>query len=74
MHITRTEIYLEILILKEAKDVIYENFCKFFRFTKNETYSKLNEEKNLRKLTRIMHNNLKDSMKAKEFIKSPKNK
>lgn len=60
--------YFKTLTLKEATDFTYENVGKLFKFSKKETYSKLNKEKNPRKPTRIMDNNLTNPLKTSEFI------
>ena len=65
MYLPRFEISSKTLTLKEFKKFIYEIFRRSFKFTKKEAYSKLNRENNLKKLNRLIYNNLSIPIKAK---------
>ena len=62
------------MTLKEATDFTYGNVGKLFKFSKKETYSKLNKEKNPRNPTRIRDNNLTNPLKTSEVIISQNSK
>ena len=62
MYIPNIGDYLRILTDDEVQDFVTINFSEYFKSTKEELYSKLNEEQNLRKVTRLF------SRKQKRFV------
>ena len=47
--------YLKILTDDEVKDFVVLNFSEYFKSTREKLYSKLNEEQNLRKVTKSFY-------------------
>ena len=47
--------YLKILTDEEIKDFVVINFGKYYKFTREKLYSKLSEEKNLRKVAESLY-------------------
>ena len=47
--------YLKVLTEDEVKDFVVINFGEYFKSTKEELYSKLSEEKNIRKVAESLY-------------------
>ena len=54
MHIPRIDDYLRILTDDEVKDIVAKHFSEYFKSAQGELYSKLNEEKILRKVAKSL--------------------
>ena len=50
--IPKIDDYLKIFADEEVKDFVLINFREYFKSTKEKLYSKLNEEQNLRKVSK----------------------
>ena len=55
LYIPQIDDYFEILTDQEVKDFVVINFSEYFKSTKQKLYSKLNEEQNLRKVTKLLY-------------------
>ena len=55
LYISRTDDYLKILSDEEVKEFVAINFSEYFRSAKEELYSKLSEEQNLRKVAKLLY-------------------
>ena len=55
MYLPKIGYYLRILTNDEVKDFVAISFSKYFKSTREKLYSKLNEEQNLRKVTKSLY-------------------
>ena len=55
MYIPKINNYSKILTDEEVKDFVVINFSEYFKFTREKLYFKLNEEQNLRKVTKWLY-------------------
>ena len=55
LHIQKIDDYLKILTDDEVKDFVAINFSEYFKSTRQKLYSKINEEQNLRKGTKLLY-------------------
>ena len=55
LYIPKIDDYLKILIVVEVKDFVATKFSEYFKSTREKLYYKLNEEQNLRKVTKSLY-------------------
>ena len=60
---------MTILTDEEIKDFVAINFSEYFKSTKEKLYSKLNEERNLRKVAKLLYTFLTTPDEVKKYTK-----
>ena len=55
LYISKIDDYLKILTDEEAKDFVAINFSEYFKSAREKLYSKLSEEKFLRKIAELLY-------------------
>ena len=55
LYISKIDDYLKILTDEEAKDFVAINFSDYFKSARGKLYSKLSEEKFLRKIAELLY-------------------
>ena len=54
LYIPKIDDYLKILTDEEVRDFVAIHFSEYFKSTKEKLYSKVNEEQNLRKVSKSL--------------------
>ena len=68
LHILKIHDYLKILTDEEMKDFVAINFSEYFKSTREELYSKRNEEQNLKKVTKSLYTFLTTPDEVEKYV------
>ena len=67
-HIPKVDDYLKILTDEEIKTFVAINFNEYLKSTREKMYSKLNEERNLRKVAKSFYIFLKTPDEVEKYV------